>query len=254
MGGSGLTASRLSVLLGWMRLGLLLIPCLLLASLARAQLGPEIAQKHAARAGDRLKALTAVRAEGRTFINGEVVPFLFVAQRPNRLRVESFTPVRRALQVYDGEHGPWSSHTGAKGGRPQDMPEVDAREFIANADFDGPLVDYAAKGYSVDYAGEDEIGGKPAYKLLVMSKTDRIFFLWVDRETLEVVRRTTYRVSHGQRVPVDTFFKDFREVGGVRHPHRVETVANGRMLYVMVIDRMEANPVVPPEFFGRPVH
>ncbi len=232
--------------------GLLPVLFLVMATLARAQLGPEIARQHAERAGDRLAALTAVRAEGRTFINGEVVPFTLIAQRPNRLRVESFTPLRRAVQVYDGEHAPWASHTDSKGGLPQEMAEAEAREFMANADFDGPLVDFAAKGYSVDYAGEDLIDGRPADKLLVMDRHDRILFLWVDRGSREVVKRTTYRVAGGQRVAVDTFFKDFREFAGVMQPHRVETMANGRLIYVMVIDRMEANPVVGPEVFARP--
>ena len=144
----------------------------------QAQLGHEIARRHAERAGDKLAVLVAVRAEGRTFINGEVVSFLLVAQRPNRLRVESFTPVRRALQVYDGESAPWTSHSETKGGTPQAMAEADAREFIINADFDGPLVNFAAKGFSVDYAGEEPIEGRPAYKLLVMNRSDHLFFLF----------------------------------------------------------------------------
>ncbi|MSU46793.1 MAG: hypothetical protein EXS42_06645 [Lacunisphaera sp.] len=76
----------------------------------------------------------------------------------------------------------------------------------------------------------------------------------MDAQTYEVVKRTVYRAANGQRLAVDTFFKDFREVGGVLQPQRVETMANGRMLYVMLIDQMEANPEsVPPETFGRPV-
>ncbi len=221
---------------------------------APAQLGHEIARQHAERAGDRLAALTALRIEGRTFINDEVVPFTLVAQRPNRLRVESFTPLRRVIQVYEGKNAPWISHSDVKDGAPQDMVKVDAKDFIANADFDGPLVDFAAKGYSVDYAGEEAVGGSPAYKLLLMNKSDNIFFLWVDRENHEVVKRTAYRVAGGQRVAVDTFFKDFREVRGVLQPHRIETTANGRMLYIMLVDRMEANPPAPPpETFARPV-
>jgi outer membrane lipoprotein-sorting protein len=218
----------------------------------QAQLGHEIAQKHAARAGDKLAALTALRAEGRTFINEEVVPFTLVAQRPNRLRVESFTPRRRVVQVYNGTDQPWISHSELKGGAPQGMTEDDAREFIANADFDGPLVNFAAKGYSVDYAGEEKIEGRAAYKLLLMNKRDDIFFLWVDAENYEIVKRTAYRMFSNQRVAVDTLFKDFREVGGVLQPYRIETTANGRTLYIMLIDRMEANPAVPPATFARP--
>jgi outer membrane lipoprotein-sorting protein len=224
-----------------------------LAVAAHAQLGPEIAHKHAARAGGRLAALTALRAEGRTFVNDEVVPFSLVAQRPNRLRVESGGPLHRAVQGCDGVNPPWISRPGIQGGAPQDMSEAEARDFIANADFDGPLVDFAAKNYSVDYAGEEPIGGRPAFKLLVMNKSDDIFFLWVDTETYEVVKRTVYRVFDGQRVAVDTFFKDFREVGGVLQPYRIETSANGRPVYVILIDRMEANPApVGPETFRRP--
>jgi outer membrane lipoprotein-sorting protein len=231
----------------------LLLPAGLLAAVAApAQLGHDIAQKHAARAGDRLAALTALRAEGRTFINEEVVPFTLVAQRPNRLRVESFTPRRRVVQVYDGAGRPWISHSELKGGAPQAMSEADAKDFIANADFDGPLVNFAEKGYSVDYAGEEKIEGRTAYKLLLMNKRDDIFFLWVDAENHEVVKRTAYRVFSNQRVAVDTFFKDFRDVGGVLQPHRIETTANGRTLYVMLIDRMEANIEIPAGTFARP--
>ncbi|MSU46794.1 MAG: hypothetical protein EXS42_06650 [Lacunisphaera sp.] len=161
-----------------------LILFLTLAATTHAQLGHEIAQKHAARAGERLAMLTALRAEGRTFINGEVVPFLLVAQRPNRLRVENFTPLRRALQVCDGEQAPWISHTEVKGGAPQDMTESDAKDFIANADLDGPLVNSSAKGYTVDYAGEESIEGRSAYKLLLMNRSDNIFFSgWMHRPT-----------------------------------------------------------------------
>ncbi len=227
---------------------------LLCATAAQAQLGHEIAQKHAARAGDKLAALTGLRVEGRTFINDEVVPFTLIAQRPNRLRVESFTPLRRVVQVYDGTGTPWISHPDLRGGTPQDMGAADAKEFMANADFDGPLVNFAAKGYSVDYAGEEKIEGRNAFKLLLMNKSDDIFFLWVDAENYEIVKRTAYRVSGSTRVAVDTVFKDFREVGGVLQPYRVETTANGHTLYVMLIDRMEANPPeIPPVTFARPV-
>ena len=236
------------------------IRCIFLLSIvtvavnAHAQLGHEIARKHAARAGDKLMALTALRAEGRTFINDEVVPFTMVAQRPNRLRVESFSPLRRVIQAYDGAGVPWFSHSDVRGGAALDMAEGDAKDFIANADFDGPLINFEGKGYSVDYAGEEMIDGRRAYKLLLMNKSDNIFFVWVDAENYEMVKRTVYRVVRDQRVAVDTFFKDFREVGGVLQPRRIETTANGRTLYVMIIDRMEANPpVIPSETFVRPV-
>ncbi|WP_438482084.1 hypothetical protein [Oleiharenicola lentus] len=209
---------------------------------ASTDIGRDIARQHAERAGAKLPALNSLRGDGKTFIGREVVPFAFISQRPNRLRVESYTPLRRVVQVYDGTNAPWISHTEIKNGIPENMPEGDAKDFIENADFDGPLVNYAAKGFSVDYAGEEKIDGRDAFKLLVMSKTDHIFFLWVDTKNYEIVKRTVYRTVKGKRVAMDTLFKDFRPVGGVLQPHRVETLADGRLLYVMVTDKMAANP------------
>jgi outer membrane lipoprotein-sorting protein len=220
---------------------------------ASAQISAEIVQNHTERVGAKLQAVTSLWGSGKTFIGREVVPFEFISQRPNKLRVESYAPLRRVVQAYDGVSAPWISHTEIKGGVPQDMKEADAKEFIENADFDGVLVDHAAKGYSVDYAGEETIDGRAAYKLLVMSKTDSIFFLWVDAKSYEVLKRTVFRVMNGKRVAMDTLFKDFRDIGGVMQPHRVEMWADGRLLYVTITDEMRANPRnVNAETFARP--
>lgn len=223
-----------------------------LATALHAQLGPEIAHQHAGRAGDKLAALQALRVEGRTYINGEMVPFTIVARRPNRLRVENVTALRRVVQGYDGEQAPWISHSEISNGAAQNMAEGDARDFMANADFDGPLVDFAAKGYEVDYAGEEQVAGRPAYKLLLMNQGDSLFFLSVDKKTYEVVKRTVFRMFEGRRATVETLFSDFRDAGGVLQPYRIETRADGRLLYAMVIDRITPNPVISPEAFARP--
>lgn len=221
--------------------------------IASAQTGADIARQHAERAGEKLGKLSAYRAEGRTFIGDKEVPFIMWAQRPDRLRIESSTPSRRLVQVYDGAHPPWTSHSEVEGGAPQLMAGSEAREFISNADFDDPLVNSEAKGYSVDYAGEDEVDGRTTHKVLVMSKSDDICFLWVDAESNEIVRRMTYRIVQEQRAVIDTYFKDFRPVAGVMFPHKVEARTNGRAIYTTLIDKMEPNPKkLPADLFARP--
>lgn len=217
------------------------------------QTAQEIAQRHADRAGEKLARLSSYRAEGRTFIGNQEVPFVLWAQRPDRLRIESSTPSRRTVQVYDGVHPPWLSHSEVESGAPQVMTGAVAREFAANADFDDALVSYEAKGNSVDYAGEDEVEGRAAHKLLVMSKSDDICFLWVDTQNHEIVRRMTYRIVKEQRAVIDTYFKDFRPVAGVMFPHKIEARTNGRAVYTTLIDKMEPNPKkMPMRLFDRP--
>ncbi len=224
----------------------------LLATTAHAQLGPEIARQHAQRAGDRLAALTALRGEGRILIGNETISVTALAQRPGKLRVETTSGARHVLQVTDGVHPAWISHPDTLGGQPQDMNEADAQDFKVSADFDGVLVDYAAKGYSVDYAGEEVVDGKRAAKLLIMGPRGDIFFLWVDAESHEIVKRLVYRTRAGKRIAIETVYQDFRPVNGVLQPYRIGTFSDGKIVYVMVMDRMEGNPIIAPGAFDRP--
>lgn len=204
-------------------------------------LGHEAAKRHAERAGGAARRLQSLQAEGRTLVGGEVIGFRLWAARPNRLRVESASATRRVVQVHDGRHEPFISHSDVEGGRPLRMAPEERKDFLANADFDGPLVDFALKGFTVDYAGEDEIGGRPAKKLLVMDARDEVMFLWIDAETSEVVRRRVFRLQQERRVNIDTLFSDFRLVGETLQPHRIETRVDERTLYVIEIDRMVAD-------------
>lgn len=224
------------------RLSVLLLVLLVSALGAEAtELGREIAQRHAERAGGRVRELRSIYAEGRTLIMGEVIEFKMWAERPNRLRIESTSPKRKVTQIYDGKHEPVIFHSDVEAGRPLRMSPAERKDFIANADFDGPLMDFAAKGYTVDYAGTDLVNDRPADKLLVMSREDDVLFLWVDSQSAEIVKRSVFRVARDQRVTVDTYFGDFRNVAGTMQPHRVETKSGERTIYLMVIARMEGN-------------
>lgn len=220
---------------------------------AAASVGHELAAAHARRAGGRTAQVRSLYAEGRTLVNDEVLEFRLWARRPDQLRVESFAGDRRVTQVFDGRHEPAIFHTAAAGDQPMRMAPAERKDFVGNADFDGPLVDYAAKGFSVDYAGEDRIGGRVAKKLLVMSAQDDVFFLWLDAETQEVVKRAVFRIVGERRLLVETFFSDFRDVGGVPQPHRVETKVGDRTLYLLLIAKMTANaPEVTDAVFAVP--
>ena len=220
----------------------------------RAGMGDELAAVHLEKMGGQTKihGLQALRVVGKTFIQDKAVEVVMWAQRPNRLRIESQMEGKKFVQVFDGEHTPWQTHTAVENGAPKAMDESEARDFVRNADFDGPLIDYSAKGFTVDYAGEDQIEGRPAYKLLVMNRRDEILFVWLDKDSYLMVKRLEYRVTQGRRLGIETSYKDYRPVKGVPQPYRVETRANGRVLNMTMIDKMDANPRLPRGTFDLP--
>jgi len=215
-----------------------------------ATLGHEIAERHARRSEGRVRELKSLYAEGRTLMAGEVIEFKLWAASPNRLRIESASPKRRIVQLYDGRHEPLIQHSDVESGRPLRMSAADRRDFITNADFDGPLMDFALKGNTVDFAGRDLVNGTPTDKLLVMSPQDDVLFVWLDRETSEIIKRSVFRIVRDQRISLDTYFTDFRPVAGTMQPFRVETKVGDRTVYLMVVSHMEGNSseVTPDKF------
>lgn len=220
----------------------LLLLVLSAGPLARAdQVGHDIARQHAERGGGKFREMRSLYIEGRALLGRDIVQVRTWAERPNRLRVESGGSERLATQIYDGQHEPLMTHTDFEHGRPLRMSPAERADFIANADFDGPLVDFAAKGYAVDFAGEERVLGQPAKKLLLMSAAGEVSFLWVDNESAEIVKRGVFRVSEDKRVLVETYFGDFRQVDGVSLPHRIETKVGDRTIYLMLLTHMEVN-------------
>lgn len=212
------------------------------AQVARADdVGHQIARQHAERGGGKFRGVRTLYIEGRALLDREVVEMRTWAARPNLLRVESGGTKRLATQIFDGQHEPLMQVSDLEQGKALKMSAAERTDFVANADFDGPLVDFAIKGYEVDFAGEETIAGRPAKKLLLMNAASEVSFLWVDNETFEIVKRGVFRVSEDRRVLIETYFQDFRPVDGVLMPHRIETKVGDRSIYLMVLSHIEVN-------------
>jgi len=60
------------------------------------------------------------------------------------------------------------------------MGEDNLRDLLLAADFDGPLVDYAAKGNTIEYLGHDAVDGDDALRLKVTLKNGDIIYYYLD--------------------------------------------------------------------------
>ncbi|HUD63104.1 MAG TPA: hypothetical protein VMQ17_00925 [Candidatus Sulfotelmatobacter sp.] len=89
----------------------------------------------------------------------------------------------------------------------------------ADADLDGLLIDYAAKGSKVERASVDQMQGRSAYNLTVSDKNCNTRHVWVDAETfLEIKVEGTPRRLDGKYHPVSTPLRDYRSCNGLMMP------------------------------------
>ncbi len=224
-------------------------------ALARADQATDIAQIHLEAIGgrQRIAALTGLRMSGVVVVGETRVRFTMIAARPNRVRLETGGNGRTLINATDGEEAPWEFDTGTWPPRYRAMNEAAAKSFTADAEFDDPLVAGAARGFTLEYAGETEVDGQKMLRVLVTRKLADTFALLLDEETYFIVLRVEQRTTAGGRKrQIITRYDDFRPVDGILLPHRLTVMTDGRVEQQMVMEKIETNPEVTPETFTRP--
>ena len=133
------------------------------------------------------------------------------------------------------------------------MSTDDAKSLIEDAEIEGPLFDWRAKGSTVDYLGTEDVDGTLAYKLKVVRKNGDVNFVYLDPDHFLEIRILTQRIEHGAQVEVETDLGDYEKVGGVFIPFSEEAGSKGSSdKQKTIIEKGEANVAVDDAVFRFP--
>src|SRR4051812_25622088 len=233
--------------------------CLVLLSAAtlpvRADRVDDLARIHVEAIGgkQRITALRAMRVTGHVDANGKQVQFTLTAARPAKVRLETQSGARSLVQGFDGVEPAWEFDTRAWPPQYRSMSDSSAKTFVADAEFDDPLVAGEARGYVFDYAGEVDANGRKLLRVLVTRKLTDTYSLLLDDDTYFIVMRVEQRTTAGGRkMQVVTHYEDFRPVDGVLLPHQIIVAVDGQATQRTTIDKIEPNPRLKDEIFSRP--
>jgi hypothetical protein len=171
------------------------------------------------------------------------LPFVMELKRPRKMRFELQFSGQTNVQVFDGANGwklrPYLNRREVEPYTPDEMKIASAQ-----ADLDGPLVDYAAKGTRVELAGMEKVEDRDAYKVKLTMKDGQAIHVWIDAQTfLEAKIEGQPRRLDGTDHPVEVYFRDYRAVNGLQIPYVLET----RVLPVAQTATGLKDPPVPPE-------
>ena len=206
---------------------------------------------------DALHAVRSLRLKGKMLVNQGQLEFAYVQtkRRPGQVRSELMLQGMTLVQAYDGTEG-WK--ISPFGGRkdPEKMSADDAKSLIEDAEIDGPLVDWEAKGSTVEYLGPEDVDGTLAHKLKVVRKNGDISYVYLDPDHFLEIRILSQRQEQGAQVEVETDLGDYEKIAGVYFPFSIEAGPKGATDKQKVIfEKADANvPVEDGEFkFPTPV-
>ncbi len=181
------------------------------------------------------------------------LPFVLKMKRPLKSRLEIQFQGDTAVQVYDGASG-WKLRPFLGRREVEPYTDEEMKEASGQADLDGPLVDYAAKGTKVELEATEKVESRDAYKLKLTLKNGQVRHVWVDAQTfLEVKQEGTPRRLDGKYHPVAIYFRDYKPVQGLMVPYVTETVVEGvKQTHKMTLVTVVVNPAFDDAVFAKP--
>ncbi len=234
---------------------------LIAATSASAQTVDELVAKNLqARGGEaKLKAINTIRLTGKVSAQGMELPMILTAKRPNLMRQELTIQDKKIVTAYDGTTA-WMINPMMGSDTPQEIqgPQAELAKDQAS-DFDGPFVDYKAKGNTIELIkgdgpnGTDKLAdGTPVYKLKVTKKTGRIQYYYLDPKTGIELKTSSEIEQGGNKMNIDQELSDYRPVDGVQVPFQMRSFMNGQPMASIIIDKAEFNVPVDDSLFKMP--
>lgn len=221
----------------------------------------QVVQRHVEALGglDRIHALQSLVIRGMHHEGGPIPPDMPLVGRNYMAFMRPYyqvigDPAIKAPDLREGFDGSAWEYYGDPGVVLRTVGAAAAATRHAAEFLQDSLVDYAEKGTLLKLRGNENIGGRSCYRMLVTLADGFQKYLLVDSQSFLIVadRKTAPVHAFGEAVPTETRFTDYRPVNGVLMPFReleVE-IATGKVMAEGRKISVEANTVNDPSIFS----
>ncbi len=213
-----------------------------------AQNVDEIVAKHIEALGgaEKLKKINSAVIEGTMNVMGNDVS-LKITQLNNQGNRTDITVAGMSNYVIITPAGGYTFMPVQGMQKPEPMTADDIKEGLDDLDIQSNLLDYKAKGHTVELLGTEELEGTECYKLKVTRKNSGEQTLFLDKSTYYILRSSSKRKAMGQEMDVNVDYSDYRDVEGVKMPYSI-----GQGFGTMVVTSIKLNADIAPEVFAAP--
>lgn len=214
----------------------LLLLLILVSQLNFAQTAKEIIDKNIELTGGltNWKLLNSVILQGKVTLGiNDEYPIKIFQQRPNLTKtVITLNKKDTPIEGYDGTKGYAMNYATNK---IQEYPTYNAESF------DNDFIDWESKGFEAKYLGKEKLGEVYCHKVELTKNVNKTIY-YFDTKSYMLVKeiKTDETLS----------YIDYKKVGGLLMPYRLESSSQKRDSdYVMIINKIETNKVLPPNTF-----
>jgi len=128
---------------------------------------------------------------------------------------------------------------------PEPITADDLKEAQEALDVQGNLLDYKAKGHSIELLGKDDVDGVEAFKIKETLKSGKVETIFIDPKTYYIIRSISKQKANGKESDVTTNLSNYQKLPeGIMVPMSI-TLPFGEM----TISKVELNKPIDENIF-----
>lgn len=200
---------------------------------ASAQTADEIVAKYVAAMGgaDKLNSINSVQMEGSISVQGMDIPITLttLSKKGSRMDIDVMgqTGYRMSNTTKGWRFFPFQGDT-----EPVEMSEEEFKAGKDQLDLTDKLLHAKEIGNKIEYAGKEDVDGKPAYKLKITKPSGEETYTFIDEKTSFVVRKVGKTNMGGTETETISTFKDFKQTAeGFWFPYTIESNVQGTVSF-----------------------
>lgn len=221
----------------------------------QAQTVDEIVNKHIEAIGgkDKINGMKSMRIEADMEVMGNQATSTTTVLYGTGSLSEIDFGGQKIVNCVTADKGGWSINPMAGQVTAEPMPEEQAKLGKSQLSPGGALLDYAAKGNTVELAGQEEVNGVKAWKLKVTTKEGGNLVYYIDQATYYVVKTVSKVSTGGQEMEQGVSFSDYKKTDyGFVTPHTSAIELPQGMTLNVTVKKVEINKEIDPKIFDKP--
>lgn len=183
----------------------------------------------------------------KLFQQGMELSMNMLTKKPDKIRTTVLVQGMEIVTAFDGTKG-WMINPMTGSSNPVEMPASDAAALKNQSSFTANISSLF-KENRLELLGEQNVNGKPAWKIKATLPTGDISNIYIDKASYLQVKADTRVAQMGMEMDVETYMTDYADFSGILMPKTITVYSNGTEMMVMMVDKVEVNKPVDDKMF-----
>lgn len=226
----------------------------LLSINAQAQTVDEIIAKYVEALGGKSKisGITSIYKESDIEVKGNKASSVTYILNNKGYKMEMDMNGSKIIQCVTDKGG-WSINPTMGQTSPQALPPDQVKAAQEQLSIEGPLVNYAAKGNTVELLGKEFVNGSSTFKIKVTTKDKVQIVVFINAINYYMMKAVTEATVNGQHVETTAVFSNYRKTDyGYVVPLTQELTLPQGAIMTITDTKVEINKKIDPAIFEKP--